>query len=94
LLKIGRELVANLLPSRGEIAAQEQVRIFGQALVTEGEPYVPRSRGEVATQEQMRIVQEAMTYKITQPREPKTRGEVATQEHMRVFGQMAGNLST
>jgi hypothetical protein len=86
VLEKGKELVANLLPSRGEIAAQEQMKIFGQALVIEGEPSTPRSRGEVATQEQMRIMQEAMTYKITQPREPKTRGEVATQEQMRIFG--------
>jgi hypothetical protein len=49
--------------SRGEVAAQEQMRILRQAITAgKGEPRVPQSRGEVAAQEQMRILRQAMTY--------------------------------
>jgi hypothetical protein len=44
--------------SRGEVAAQEQVRILGQAMTaSKAQPQVPQSRGEVGAQEQKRIVQ-------------------------------------
>ena len=51
----------NRLPqSRGEVAAQEQLRIFGQAMSTKGEPRAPTTRGEIAAQEQLRILQHAI----------------------------------
>jgi hypothetical protein len=74
--------------ARGEVAAQEQIRIFGQVFVPNGEPRAPRTRGEVAAQEQMRIVQQAMTYRTIQSREPETRGEVAAQEQIRILNQV------
>jgi hypothetical protein len=44
------------LPTRGEVAAQEQIKIFRQAMAAnKGEPRAPTTRGEVAAQEQMRI---------------------------------------
>ena len=46
--------------SRGEVAAQEQLRIFGQAMSTKGEPRAPTTRGEIAAQEQLRILQHAI----------------------------------
>ena len=53
--------VVNPLPqepkTRGEVAAQEQIKVFGRVFATNGEPRAPTSRGEVAAQEQMRIVQ-------------------------------------
>ena len=45
--------------SRGEVVAQEQVRIVRQAMTaSKVQPQVPQSRGEVAAQEQMRILQQ------------------------------------
>ncbi|MPZ07511.1 MAG: hypothetical protein GEU26_14040 [Nitrososphaeraceae archaeon] len=74
--------------ARGEVAAQEQIRIFGQVFVTNEEPRAPRTRGEVAAQEQMRVVRQAMTYRPIQSREPKTRGEVAAQEQIKILSQV------
>ena len=43
--------------TRGEVAVQEQIAIFRQALAaSKGEPQVPRTRGEVAAQEQIRAI--------------------------------------
>jgi hypothetical protein len=74
--------------ARGEVAALEQIRIFGQVFVTNEEPLAPRTRGEVAAQEQMRVVRQAMTYRPIQSREPETRGEVAAQEQIRILNQV------
>jgi hypothetical protein len=38
--------------SRGQVAAQEQIRILQQATASKTEPQVPQSRGQVAAQEQ------------------------------------------
>jgi hypothetical protein len=47
--------------SRGEVAAQEQIRIFRQAMTpSKGQPQVPKTRGEVAAQEQIRIFRQAI----------------------------------
>jgi hypothetical protein len=46
--------------ARGEVAALEQIRIFGQVFVTNEEPLAPRTRGEVAAQEQIRILNQAL----------------------------------
>jgi hypothetical protein len=59
VLEIKKEFV-DLLPTRGEVAAQEQLRAFGQVFATKGEPRAPRTRGEVAAQEQMRIIGKAL----------------------------------
>jgi hypothetical protein len=74
--------------ARGEVAAREQIRIFGQVFITNEEPLSPRTRGEMAAQEQMRVVRQAMTYRPIQSREPKTRGEVAAQEQIRILNQV------
>jgi hypothetical protein len=74
--------------ARGDVAAREQIRIFGQVFVTNKEPLSPRTRGEVAAQEQMRVVRQAMTYRPIQSREPETRGEVAAQEQIRILNQV------
>jgi hypothetical protein len=58
LIEISNQLKE--LQSRGEVAAQEQARIFRQAFVSKGEPRVPKIRREVAAQEQMRILQQGM----------------------------------
>jgi hypothetical protein len=94
VLEIGKKLLgrAPALPSRGEIAVQEQMSIFGYALVTARTPYVPRTRGEIAVHEQARIIGETL-YRSIQPGEPKTRGEVATQEQKSIFRQAAGTLT-
>jgi hypothetical protein len=46
--------------ARGEVAAREQIRIFGQVFVTNEEPRAPRTRGEVAAQEQIRILNQVL----------------------------------
>jgi hypothetical protein len=74
--------------ARGEVAARERIRIFGQVFVTNEEPRDPRTRGEVAAQEQMRVVRQAITYRPIQSRGPKTRGEVAAQEQIRILSQV------
>jgi hypothetical protein len=49
--------------TRGEVAAQDQMRIIEQAMTaSKGEPQVPKSREEVAAQEQMRILQQASKF--------------------------------
>ena len=79
--------------SRGEIAAQEQIRIFEQAMTTStGEPQGPKNQGEVAAQEQIRIFGQAFAIKGEPPRAPTTRGEIAAQEQMRIIGQATGNF--
>lgn len=74
--------------TRGEVEAQEQVRIFRQAFVTSGDNSLPRTRGEVAAQEQMRIAQLATTYRTIEDIKPMTRGEVAANEQIRIFNQV------
>jgi hypothetical protein len=69
--------------TRGEVAAQEQLRAFRQVIATKGEPREPTTRGEVAAQEQMRIFGQVIATK-GEPREPTTRGEVAAQEQKRI----------
>src|SRR5262245_7378766 len=77
--------------TRGEVAAQEQIRIFRQAMATRGEPRAPKTRGEVAAQEKLRVFGQVFTTK-GEPRAPKTRGEVAAQEQMRIIGLATGNF--
>jgi hypothetical protein len=79
----------DILPTRGEVAAQEQMRIFGRVFGTGGEPRAPQTRGEVAAQEQIKIFRQAMAISKGEPRTPTTRGEVAVQEQMRIFGRLA-----
>jgi hypothetical protein len=78
--------------TRGEVAAQEQLRIFRQAMATnKGEPRVPTTRGEVAAQEQLRAFGQVFATK-GEPRVPTTRGEVAAQEQMRIISKATGNF--
>jgi hypothetical protein len=74
--------------TRGEVAAQEQMRGLRQALLTDVGSRAPFNRGEVAAQEQMKIVQHVAAHKEVQPREPRSRGEVAAQEQVRILNQV------
>jgi hypothetical protein len=86
---IKKGFVDHLL-TRGEVAAQEQIKIFRQAMATsKGEPRAPTTIGEVAAQEQIKIFRQAMATSKGEPRAPTTIGEVAAQEQMRIFGQLA-----
>jgi hypothetical protein len=79
--------------TRGEVAAQEQLRIFRQAMATnKGEPRVPTTRGEVAAQEQLRAFGQVFATNKGEPRVPTTRGEVAAQEQMRIISKATGNF--
>jgi hypothetical protein len=46
--------------SRGEVAAQEQIRILNQATANKTEQRLPQTRGEVAAQEQIRILNQVL----------------------------------
>jgi hypothetical protein len=90
VLEIKKEF-ADHLPTRGEVAAQEQIRAFGQVFATKGEPRAPTTRGEVAAQEQIRAFGQVFATK-GEPRAPTTRGEVAAQEQMRIISKATGNF--
>jgi hypothetical protein len=73
--------------TRGEVAAQKQMRGLRQALLTDVGSRAPFNRGEVAAQEQMKIVQHVAAHKEVvaahkevQSREPRSRGEVGKTE--------------
>jgi hypothetical protein len=83
--------IVDRLPTRGEVAAQEQMRTFGWILGIRGEPSAPQTRGEVAAQEQMRVFQQVFATK-RELQAPTTRGEVAAQEQMRIIAQATGNF--
>jgi ubiquinone biosynthesis protein UbiJ len=88
VLEIKKEF-ADHLPTRGEVAAQEQVRILRQAMTASKAqpPQVPQSRGEVAAQEQVRIINEVTAPSKAEARLPQSRGEVAAQEQVRILRQ-------
>jgi hypothetical protein len=46
--------------SRGEVAAQEQIRILNQVTANKTEHRLPQTRGEVAAQEQIRILNQVL----------------------------------
>jgi hypothetical protein len=79
--------------TRGEVAVQEQIKIFRQAMaISKREPRAPTTGGEVAAQEQMRVF--GLMFRTSgEPRAPQTRGEVAAQEQMRIIGQAAVNFA-
>jgi hypothetical protein len=81
--------------TRGQVAAQEQMRILREvvtAAAIKGEPEIPQTRGQVAAQEQMRILRQAMATSKGEPRASTTRGEVAAQEQMRILSKLTGNF--
>jgi hypothetical protein len=87
VLEIKKEFTDHL-PTRGEVAAQEQIRILRQAMTaSKGQPRVPQSRGEVAAQEQVRILNEVTAPSKLEARLPQSRGEVAAQEQVRILRQ-------
>ena len=93
--KIISELKNRLMfpQSRGEIAAQEQIRIFGQAMAAStGEPQAPKNQGEIAAQEQIRTFGQATPAKEESPLAPTTRGKIAAQEQMRIIGHATGTF--
>jgi hypothetical protein len=90
VLEIKKAFVDHL-PTRGEVAAQEQMRVFGQMFRPDGEPRTPRTRGEVAAQEQMRIFGHIFG-PGGEPHTPRTRGEVAAQEQMRIMSNVTRNF--
>jgi hypothetical protein len=79
----------HLPQSRGQVAAQEQVRILRQAMTASKAqpPQLPQSRGEVAAQEQVRIINEVTAPSKAEARLPQSRGEVAAQEQVRILRQ-------
>jgi hypothetical protein len=79
--------------TRGEVAAQEQLRVFRQIFATKGEPRIPTTRGEVAAQEQLRVFRQIFATK-GEPRIPTTRGEVAAQEQMKIIGKAKDTLNS
>jgi hypothetical protein len=77
--------------SRGQVAAQEQVRIVRQAMTaSKAQPQVPHSRGQVAAQEQVRILNEVTAPSKVEARLPQSRGQVAAQEQVRILRQAMG----
>ena len=48
--------------TRGEVASQEQMKIFGQVMAAaSGKQFAPRTRGEVAAAEQMNIIRQVFS---------------------------------
>src|SRR3712207_9398815 len=76
--------------TRGQIAAQEPLRILREALASKitTTEQVPQTRGQIAAQEQKRILREvAITASKGEVQIPQTRGQVAAQEQMRIIGR-------
>jgi len=76
--------------TRGQVAAQEPLRILREVLVSGTTEQIPQTRGQVAAQEQVRILREAATSasnKGVEAQIPQTRGQVAAQEQVRLIGQ-------
>jgi hypothetical protein len=56
-----KRLVQTPAQNRGQVAAQEQIKILREALANETEQAPPpQNRGQVAAQEQFRIIREAL----------------------------------
>jgi ubiquinone biosynthesis protein UbiJ len=88
--KVNSSKIEQQLPkSRGEVAAQEQVRILRQAMTASKAqpPQVPQSRGQVAAQEQVRILNEVTATSKVEARLAQSRGDVAAQEQVRILRQ-------
>ncbi len=82
--------------TRGQIAAQEPLRILREALASERTTtdQVSQTRGQIAAQEQKRILREVATAASKgEAQIPRTRGQVAAQEQMRIIGQYIDNMS-
>jgi hypothetical protein len=93
LLKIGTQI----LPlTRGQIAAQEPLRILREALTSKRRTtigQVPQTRGQIAAQEPLRILREVATAASKgEAQIPQTRGQVAAQEQLRIIGHSIDNV--
>jgi hypothetical protein len=93
-LKKGAEVP---LLTRGQVAAQEPLRILGEAFAskrTTTTEQVPQTRGLIAAEEQKRILRVVTTAASKgEAQIPQTRGQVAAQEQMRIIGQYIDNMS-
>lgn len=98
-LKNGRLKKGTQVPplTRGQIAAQEPLRILRGALANKRRittEQVPQTRGQIAAQEQKKILRELATAASKgEAQIPQTRGQVAAQEQMRIIGQYIDNMS-
>ena len=97
-LKNGRLKKGTQVPllTRGQIAAQEPLRILREAFASKRTTteQVPQTRGQIAAQEQKRILREVATAANKgEAQIPQTRGQVAAQEQMRIIGQYIDNMS-
>ncbi|HJR47303.1 MAG TPA: hypothetical protein VJ799_04030 [Nitrososphaeraceae archaeon] len=99
-LKNGRLKKGTQVPplTRGQIAAQEPLRILREALASKKRittEQAPQTRGQIAAQEQKTILREVATAASKgEAQIPQTRGQVAAQEQMRIIGQYIDNMST
>jgi hypothetical protein len=79
-------------PTRGQVAAQEQMKILRQAMAHGTAEQIPQNRGQVAAQEQIRILREVATAANKgEAQIPQNRGQVAAQEQIRIIGQNIDN---
>jgi hypothetical protein len=97
-LKNGRLKKGTQVPllTRGQIAAQEPLRILREAFASKRTTteQVPQTRGQIAAEEQKRILREVATAASKgEAQIPQTRGQVAAQEQMRIIGQYIDNMS-
>jgi hypothetical protein len=99
-LKNGRlKKGTQVLPlTRGQVAAQEPLRILREALASKRRrtttEQVPQTRGLIAAQEQKKILREVATAASKgEAQIPQTRGQVAAQEQMRIIGQYIDSMS-
>jgi hypothetical protein len=98
-LKNGRLKKGTQVPllTRGQVAAQEPLRILREALASKRRTtteQVPQTRGLIAAQEQKKILREVATAASKgEAQIPQTSGQVAAQEQMRIIGQYIDNMS-
>jgi|Tabmets5t2r1_1033131.scaffolds.fasta_scaffold05705_1 hypothetical protein len=91
-----KRLVQTPAQNRGQVAAQEQIKILREALANETEEQaLPLNRGQVAAMEQVRILREAVAGAMQeQARPPQNRGQVAAQEQFRIIREALGISNT
>jgi hypothetical protein len=87
-----KRVVQSPAQNRGQVAAQEQIKILREALANETEEQaLPLNRGQVAAMEQVRILREAVAGAMQeQGSPPQNRGQVAAQEQFRIMREALG----
>ncbi|HEY9406407.1 MAG TPA: hypothetical protein VIP53_03045 [Nitrososphaera sp.] len=91
-----KRLVQSPAQNRGQVAAQEQIKILREAVANETEEQaLPLNRGQVAAMEQVRILREAVAGAMQeQAPPPQNRGQVAAQEQFRIIREALGISNT